>query len=767
MNYEMYSVLPRGDSTYQDFERFKRQFGFESAVLVVGMQNEKIFQKEQFNNWIELCDQLSDIDGVDEVLAVPTAVWLRKNTEERKFEPENLFQGKVKTQDELDSILGKFYSLPFYRGLIYNDSSDVYVTALTLDRDRLDSKDRKELMDEIMHACNQYQKENDIDIYFSGLPYIRANTTSKIAEEVELFIYLALLITALILFLFFRSFRATFYPMFVIMVGVIWAMGWMGMFGYEITMLTGLIPPLIIVIGIPNSIFLLNKYHQEYVIHGNQIKALSRVVQKIGNAIFLSNFTTALGIAAFIFTGSQILVEFGIVTAVSLVSVFVLSITLIPIIFSFSPPPIHRHTKHLENKWIGLVIDKMVSIVLNHRKWVYLTFGLLVAISWYGISLVKTTGNISDDLPRSSKVYTDLMFFEENFNGVIPFEITIDTKKKGQALQMRTLKKIEYLQETIEEYDLFSKPLSIVEGIKFSRQAFYNGSERRFALFNNQDKSFLAPYLTQKGENSKTIKSFVDSSRKVTRIAVQMKDIGTEEMDKLMNSFKPQVDSIFNPEEYKVTLTGTSVIFLEGTKYLVKNLFTSLFLAILVISLLMAALFYSARMVLVSLIPNLIPLVVTAGAMGYLNIPLKPSTILIFSIAFGISIDDTIHYLAKFKQELQSQNRSFKKAVIDALRETGVSMTYTSIVLFFGFCVFTASDFGGTVALGLLVSFTLLVAMNANLILLPSMLLSLDRRVTRKALKHEALLQLLEEEEDIGVEDINLSGKSTKEGEGK
>ena len=750
MNYEMYSVLPPEDSVYQDFEHFKQQFGQESAVLVMASQGHDILQWDKFASWQRACKELKEVDGVDEVLALPTVAYLNKNKKEKRFELKNLFDHEVESQSELDSLMDLFYGFPFYNGLIYDDSARVFLTAITLDRERLDSKDRIELMKEIMASCDEFQKETGLELFFSGLPHIRANTTSQISKEIQLFIILAAVITMLILFLFFRSFRATFFSMLVVLIGVGWAMGWMGIFGYKITMLTGLIPPLIIVIGIPNCIFLLNKYLQEYKAHQNQILALSRVIQKIGNAIFLTNLTTSLGIAAFIFTKSRILVEFGIVTSISIMSVFVISITLIPILFSFSKPPLHRHTRHLENRWMHMVIEKMEHIVEKKRNWVYGLTLLILCISLLGILKIRTSGNISDDLPRHSKVYTDLIFLEKHFHGVIPFEIMIDTKKKGKALQVSTLKKIEKLQKIIADYKMFSKSISIVDGVKFSRQAFYNNNTKKYALFNNQDKSFLAPYLNGKGQNSKMLNSFVDSNRMVTRISLQMRDINTSEMDSLMSMLRPEVDSIFSPEKYKVTMTGTSVIFLEGTKYLVKNLITSLALAIVVISLLMASLFYSLRMVLMSLVPNLLPLIVTAGAMGYFGIPLKPSTTLIFSIAFGISIDDTIHYLAKFRQELKSTYHGFKLAVLEALRETGISMIYTSVVLFFGFSVFTASDFGGTVALGLLVSFTLFVAMNANLILLPSLLMTADKRVTRKAMQHEAFLNLLDEEDEGG-----------------
>lgn len=770
MSYEMSQMLPATDSTFIEFEQFKERFeGDSSSVLVVGVKDPSLFELKNFNAWYDLTRELEDVKvsvalpegeeerpAVKKVLSVTNVFNLYKNSTEKAFELHPLFPEKPESQEELDSTLGGFYSLPFYSGYLYNDSTGATLIAVSLDREILDSKDRKQLIEEIKKDVEKFQELTGIEVHYSGLPYIRANSTSKVVDEVKLFILLAALVTATILLIFFRSFKAMFFSMLLVLTGVVWALGITVLFGFKITLLTGLIPPLIIVIGIPNCIFLLNKYHQEYRNHGNQIKALTRVIQKVGNAIFLTNFTTSLGFATFIFTSSAILIEFGIVTSISIMCMFVLSILFLPIVLSFQKPPRERHTKHLENRWMRVVVERLVRIVLFKRKWVYVGSILIACAALYGMSLIKTTGSISDDIPRNDKVYLDLKFFEEHFNGVIPFEIIVDTKKKGKAWQLSTLKKIDDLQELIKEYPQFSKPISIVEGVKFSLQAFYNGRESKYKLFNNQERSFLAPYFSKAGDTHGLLENYLDTNRQITRVTTQMKDVGTIEMDELINDIRPRIDSIFPPENYNVTLTGTSVVFIKGNKYLVRNLIVSLLLAIGVISLVMVVLFSSVRMVVVTLIPNLLPLIVTAGAMGYFGIPIKPSTILIFSIAFGISVDDAIHYLAKYRQEIKSHKLNLKESVIIALKETGVSMIYTSIVLFFGFGVFTASDFGGTVALGLLVSFTLLVAMSANLLLLPAMLLSLQRAIITKAFERESLLEIIDEEEDIELDELEI-----------
>jgi predicted RND superfamily exporter protein len=219
-------------------------------------------------------------------------------------------------------------------------------------------------------------------------------------------------------------------------------------------------------------------------------------------------------------------------------------------------------------------------------------------------------------------------------------------------------------------------------------------------------------------------------------------------MERIEENLQTKINKVFPAENYSVIMTGKALVFQKGTTYLVKNLAISLSLAIFLIALFMAYMFRSLRMILVSLIPNVLPLVITAGLMGYLGVPIKPSTILVFSIAFGISVDDTIHFLAKYRQELKANNWRIKKSVYAALRETGVSMFYTSIVLFFGFSVFTISSFGGTVALGALVSATLLFAMLSNLLLLPSLLLSLERNIANKEVLKEPSINIIPEEDE-------------------
>ena len=757
--YQMAKILPKTSPVFLDFENFKAEFGDNRNALVIGVENENLFHLSEYNAWIKLSEDLKNIDGVENTVSINDLSLLVKDTINKKFESKKWSNLNYTGQEEFDSIVDNLISLPFYKNLFYNNKSKATLLIVSIDKEILKTPDREILIQQIHQKGEQYAKKHNLELHYSGLPYIRTVDNIQVRKEISLFILLTLLITSFILYLFFRSVKVTLISMFVVIVGVIWTFGTISFFGFEISILMALVPPVIIVIGIPNCIFLLNKFHNEIRAHKNKIKAISRIIIKIGNITLLTNLSTASGFAAFILTKSETLREFGFIASLNIMLIFLFSLLIIPIALSYFDAPKTKHIKHLDKKWVQAIVSTLIKLVQKNRNTIYITTLAVVLFGFFGLLKIQTTGNMTDDLPKEGKLYKDLKFFEENFGGIMPLEVLIDTKKKNGLMRLSTIKKIEELQLVLDSFPEFSRPISITDLAKYSKQAFYNGDPDFYELPNSQEKNWVLSYAKDI-QNKKVFNenTFTDSLKQVGRISMRMADISTPKLDSIMEVLQPKIDKIFPPEKYNVTITGTSIVFLNGTKYLIRNLFTSLFLVIILISIFMAWMFNSFRMVVVSLIPNLIPLLLTAAIMGYFSIAIKPSTILVFSIAFGISVDDTIHFLAKYRQELIARKWNIKKSVIAALKETGVSMIYTSIVLFCGFFIFIASEFGGTVALGLLVSITLLIAMLANLLLLPALLLTLERSITTEAFK-EPLLDIFDEEEDIELTRIKVKRK--------
>ena len=750
------NLLPDDHEVNIKYNEFLKVFGEEGNLIVLGIKDPKLFTVEKLNAWNKLSESFKSAPEVETVVSIKDLQKLVKDTDKEQFKLEPFIKDSIQSIAQIETLQDELFNkYPFYDNFLFNKESKTVRTAIYLKKDIVNTPARKDfVLNNLEEKIKEFEGLNDMQVRVSGMPYIRTLNAQNIVDEINLFVLAALLVTSVIFFFFFRSFRATIISLVVVCIGVMWTLGILGMLKYEITVLTALIPPLIIVIGIPNCIFLINKYQHEVKSHGNKVKSLQRVITKVGNATLMTNVTTASGFATFILTESTLLKEFGVVASLSILAIFVLCLLIIPIIYTFLPYPKDRHLQHLNKRWIGGFVNWMEHMVREKRITIYITSLVLLVVCIIGIYQIRISGSLIEDMPKKAQFFKDIRFFEEEFNGIMPLEIMVDTKRKKGVMKLSTLKRMDKIEEFIVETPELSKPISVVDLVKYSKQAYYNGNPKYYQLPTSQENSFILSYAKNSSSDVDLLSNFVDSTGQYARITTFMKDIGTDRMERIQENLQEKIANTFPEDRYNVTMTGKALVFQKGTKYLVKNLAISLSLAILLISLFMAYMFRSFRMIMVSLIPNLLPLVVTAGLMGYLGVPIKPSTILVFSIAFGISVDDTIHFLAKYRQELQANNWKIKKSVYGALRETGVSMFYTSIVLFFGFSVFIISSFGGTVALGALVSVTLLFAMLSNLLLLPSLLLSLERNIANKEVLKEPAINIIPEEEN---EDLTFS----------
>ncbi|CAI8340850.1 MAG: Multidrug resistance protein MdtC [Polaribacter sp. SA4-10] len=754
-SYTEANLLPESHIANLEYNKFLKIFGEEGNLVILGVKDPTIFIPEKFNAWNHLVDKFDDREEIDFTISIADVQKLKKDKKNRRFVLEPLYEEDPTTEKEVLAIKKQlFEKLPFYDNLLYNKETGTLQTAIYIKKEIINTKARREfIFNYLKPTIEQFEKETGLDVRVSGMPYIRTLNAKNIKDEMKLFVGGALAITALIFFFFFRSFRATFITLFVVIIGVVWAFGFIGWFGYEITVLSALIPPLIIVIGVPNAVFLINKYQQEIKKHGQQAKALQRVITKIGNATLMTNITTASGFATFVFVDSKLLREFGILASVNIISIFILALLIVPVLYSFMPLPKKKHLSHLETKWIENVVNWMEKMVKHHRITVYFATVLIIIISIIGVYKIRVSGSLIEDMPKSMEFYNDIKFFEQEFGGIMPLEILIDTKKDKGVMKLSVLKKMDKINEAIEMFPELSKPISVVNLVKYSKQAYYKGNPKYYQLPTGQEQSYIFAYTKNSNSDASMLKTFVDSTGRYARITTFMKDIGTDKMDVIQKRLKAVIDKEFPSEKYSVSITGKALVFIKGTNFLITNLVISLSLAILLIALFMAWMFRSPQMILISLIPNILPLLITAGLMGYFNIPIKPSTILVFSIAFGISVDDTIHFLAKYRQELLANKWKVKPSVYAALKETGVSMFYTSIVLFFGFLVFTLSSFGGTIALGGLVSVTLLLAMVSNLILLPSLLLTFEKKIANKKVFKEPSMRIFPPSQKTKKED--------------
>ena len=758
------NLLPASEKANIEYNTFLEKFGEEGNLIVIGIQDQQIFTPKIYTAWEKLMLQLKKNPEVDGIISLNDLKNLQKNDSLSSFELTALIDPlETKNAAYLNKKKNELRTqMPFYEGLLYNDSG-VIRSAIYLDKKIVNTPERKNLvLHKIIPAIEAFENETKVDLHVSGMPYIRSLNSEYIISEISLFIGAALGITSLIFFFFFRSFRTTLISMCIVIIGVMWSFGFLGLLRYEITVLTALVPTLMIVIGIPNCIFLTNKYHQECRIHGNQAKALVRVITKVGTPTLITNLTTSFGFATFIVTNNELLKEFGVVTSINIIALFFLCLFVIPVAYSYMSIPKERHLDHLERSYAVRFLNWVQKTIKNRRTIVYVVVIVLLTSGTLGIFKMRISGSLIEDMPKKAAFYDDIVFFEKEFDGVMPIEILIDTKKKKGVMKLATLKRMDELQQTIDSIPELSKPISIVNLVKYSKQAYYNNNPEYYELPSSQEQAFILSFAKNSVKNSPNnmMKSYVDATGQYTRITTFIKDEGINNLDGIEAKLQRKINELFPKERYAVSITGKAVVFQKGTKYLLDNLLQSLLLSVFITALLIAFMFRSLKMILVALLPNLLPLLMTAGIMGYFNIPLKPSTILVFGIAFGLSVDDTIRFLAEYRQSLTRNHWKIKKSVFATINESGLSMFYTSVVLFSGFSVFMLSSFGGTIALGGLVSITLLFGMLSNLVLLPSLVLTLNKKLANQQEFVAPTINILSDEEVGAVANIKTNGFS-------
>ena len=777
LSYEFGKAIPTDNPKYQDYVSFRKKFGDDGNVLVLAVQTDKFFQLDFFKAYNDMLEQVKKVHNVSGVLSVPAAINLQKDSTTGRFKAVKIFNDTANTQPLLDSSKNIFFSLPFYKTRLYNPETNCYLAGISINKDSLNSPLRTKIVGDILACVEKFEKATNTETYRSGLPLIRTISSDRIQKEMRFFLIGSLVLSALILTLFFRSVSVTILSLSVVLIGVVWSVGFLELCKFQLTILSALIPPLIVVIGIPNCIYFINKYHTSYLQNGNKKQALIEMVSKMGIVTLFCNITAGIGFGVFALTKSAVLKEFGVVAGASIMLIFVISFILLPAVLSYLPVPNKSQTRYLNNKIVTNFLLRIERWVLNHKPVVYGVTSVLLLVAIAGIFRLKTVGYIVDDLPKKDKLYTDLKFFEKNFRGVMPLEIVVETTKKNGLTGTRGLtvfSKADTLAQYISDMPIMNKPVSIAEGLKFAKQAFFDGDSSSYQMPSVSEVAFISDYFktnksdsSNKNNLSKMLSSFMDSAKQATRISVSMKDIGTKELPAVLDSIQKKANELFDTSkyvylepdrkspfkldtvisdidstvsidttfskfdtipQYKVQLTGTSITFLEGSRFIINGLKESIMWAFLLISLCMLYLFKSFRVLLCSLIPNLIPLVITAGIMGWAGVPLKPSTVLVFSVALGIAIDITIRFLVNYKQELPTYNNNVEETVTSTIKHTGLSIVYTSLVLIAGFVIFCFSSFGGTFALGWLTSVTLLVATLTNLILLPVLLLSVGKK---------------------------------------
>ena len=752
LEYQLQRLAPKNDPDLIAYQKFQKTFGMDHNKVVIGFTTDKLFELKHFKQYHQMCDSIGKIHGVRSLLS-PSHLYSLTLDTGGKFQMSPFINQIPASQIELDSLHALFLDMKFYQGLLYNDQTKASLMVIVLDDKVMDSEQRVALIQDVQRRAEQFGAEVGAEAHLGGLPYVRTEMATSVKSELVMFTVVAFLVTAILILVFFRSFSTLAIAILFIAIGVIVMFGVSGFLGYKINLLTGTLPPLLVVIGVQNAVYLINKYHEEYRKHKNKAKALSRIISRVGVATFLINFTTAVGFGTFYFTKTQILEQYGVVSFITINLVFFINIIGIPALYSFLPVPSDKQVAHLDNGGINKFLDWVKFLVFNRKRRIYFWFIAITVLSATFVIKLHPLAYMVDDVPKSSKMYKDMQYFQDNFKGILPYEILIRTHDETDVTNFDVLDKTNRLQKALKKFPEFSKPTSLVEVICYGNQMVNEGDPVYYRLPNALNMADVAGRMPQAegksaGMQSAIMRGLMDSTRTTLHISYQVEDVGSVRLDSINKEVYKILDRIFPAEEYSTQITGSCAVFLKGNSYLYGSLSSATFWSLLIITITMGFLFPSIRMIVIAVIPNIIPLLVTAGTMGYFDVPLKPSTILVFSIAFGITVDATIHFIITFRRELVKHNKTVREALNETIVEVGVSMIYSMVAICAGFLIFTFSSFQGTQALGWLTGLTLLTGMAANLFLLPALILSLEKSLNPKEELAEQVLELPDENED-------------------
>jgi predicted RND superfamily exporter protein len=392
LSYEFAKAIPTDHPKYIAYQQFKKTFGEDGNLLVIGIQTDNLFDQALFNDYAALHGALKKVRGVEDVISVPGAVTLSKNEATEKLMAVPVFGRGPLQQAQLDSSRSVFYNLPFYRGLLYNPDTKAWLMGVRINQAILASGGRSQVVDDIQKLATAFGAKHRLDMHLSGLPLIRTLMAERLQREMQIFTLASVLLSALILWLFFRSLSATVMSLAVVIIGVIWSFGTLQLLGYKITLLTALIPPLIVVIGIPNCIYFLNKYHTSFQATGDKRHAIVQMISKMGIVTLFCNIAAAIGFAVFALTRSAVLKEFGAVAGINILLLFFISLLFIPAVLSLMAPPKEKHTRYLYNRTLQRLLERLEIWSLHHRKLIYLTTAVVLAVSIAGIFRLAKRG---------------------------------------------------------------------------------------------------------------------------------------------------------------------------------------------------------------------------------------------------------------------------------------------------------------------------------------------------------------------------------------
>jgi len=717
MDFSIEQLFSQNDPVINRFLNFREEFdGVDNRIFLL-YESDDPFSYKNLELNKKMVYAFENIEGVSKVTSLTN---IELFTEGGEYLLSPVYENIPKSIDSLNIAKERIISSDLLKN--YLISEDGKVAAILIEVS--DSFNEHESRESIVKQIDELQLGTDWTWHQTGLPIIRTRYVQYMIADNITFLIPVLSMLILLLSLLFRSLVGLALPLIVVLLTIIWTLGFMTATGITINIISYIIPTLLMVVGISDSVHFLVKYYKTLHLLGDKREALTQSLQKIGTAIFLTSITTAIGFGALSMVNIEIVKEFGIFTAMGVFFAFIITVLFIPSSLMLLGKTPKTKLEAYSRGYRVKIVKKLITIVRGHPKKIIFTGITITIIGFFGALQINPHSKLLDDLRPGNTLLEDMRLAEDRMGSVLPVEIiiTVDENENFQDIQdVAVISFTDELASYISKIPEIGKVVSVSDYLKAINQAMNDGDKSFYQV--PLSREIISQYMLLYDSE---FNSLINSDLTKLRIASQIKDIDSRRSAEIEKELNTYIASVI-PEGISAEVTGTAFLALRTNNYLVKNLLGSFLVALIIITFLMIVLFRSVKMAFISILPNIIPMMVMAAVLGFLQIPLRPATAMTFAVAFGIAVDDTLHYLIRYRMELSKQH--YRQANDSTMLGTGIAMMSTTAILSAGFLVLILSQFTPTVEFGMLSVITIVTALIGDLTFLPALLSQIKPKI--------------------------------------
>lgn len=713
-NYNFEEFYPANDEDSEFFYEHRKRFESDNDFLMLAVSNEpSIFELNFLQRFENLSAQLEVLDYVkycNDLTKMEEQFFYVSGTSGSK--PYLSFDSDQLSQDSIRI----FKNEELVNNLISKDGKSLLIFL------RHDDFLSKKKSDELTSNIKELLKELEFDqVRIAGRTIGQEFYINTMSYEMGTYVGLSLILVVVFLLIAFKSTWGLLVPQIVIVGSMIWIVGFMALVNEPLNILLTILPSIMFVVSMSDVVHLVSKYIELLRQGYPKFEAIKISFREIGIATFLTSLTTAIGFFSLVFVNVIPIKTFGLYTGIGVIMAFILTFTTLPFLFYFTKTPKIAKNDG-KNFWLPLMRMAFLFTMKN-RKWLPWFSLVLIAFFAFGMTKIVSNNYLMDDIKPKVQMKKDFNFFDATFGGIRPFELSIELKDSSNSIWSKeSLQHLEKIESYLKNEYGVSIGLSLAQTLSILNRGSNAGNPDYFQVPSKKNDIRKFKRAIKIANEGQLVRLILDSTEQITRIQGTIPDWGNLKSTEANEKFKAFLQNEGLNDFFDVRLTGSAHLLDKNMSYMSASLVKGLLFATLIVAVIMGMLFQSLRMVVISIIPNLIPLIFIAGIMGFFGIDLKITTAIVFTISFGIAVDDTIHFLTKYKLELK-KGKSNLYALKRTYLDTGKAIVLTSLILCSGFLLLLFSDFLGTFYLGLMISITLLFAVLGDLFFLPLLLL--------------------------------------------